>query len=435
MDRGFIALLLLTSLTGLALLVWRDSAAMALLLALHLGVVMALFLTLPYGKFAHGVYRARGAAQVGDRKTPAEPASSSARSDRRSRHRTQALGRGSRPGRHKCWPARWRRLQPAHNPGAPALMHRASGETRRFAQEDLQHETSHCNQRPSAPWRSPGTQRRRGAAAHRHQVQPRRDQRHAQGQGRAEVQGTRREVHQAAGSRSRSIRTRRCTRTRRRWTRCSWARCRCWRPSTAKFRPIGVPEFEALDLPYRLRRRCRLRQGRQRARRQVGLLKKLEAKGIIGLAFWDNGFHMVSANLPLLMPADFQGLKIRISGSKIADLYFRAARRAAADPGLLRGLPGAADRRRRRLREHAVELLHAEVLRGAEAHHGVQPRPPAVRGDHQHQVLDGPAAGHPRPARQGDERGHRIQQLDRQAGEHRCAGEDQGLGQDARCTT
>jgi citrate/tricarballylate utilization protein len=57
MDRGFIALLFLASLSGLALLVWRDSAAMAVLLALHLGVVMALFATLPYGKFAHGVFR------------------------------------------------------------------------------------------------------------------------------------------------------------------------------------------------------------------------------------------------------------------------------------------------------------------------------------------------------------------------------------------
>jgi citrate/tricarballylate utilization protein len=57
MDRAFIALLLLTSATGLALLVLRDSAAMGTLLAVHLGVVMALFLTLPYGKFAHGVFR------------------------------------------------------------------------------------------------------------------------------------------------------------------------------------------------------------------------------------------------------------------------------------------------------------------------------------------------------------------------------------------
>lgn len=57
MDRGFIALLLLVSISGLALLGWRESAAMGVLLAIHLGAVMALFATLPYGKFAHGVYR------------------------------------------------------------------------------------------------------------------------------------------------------------------------------------------------------------------------------------------------------------------------------------------------------------------------------------------------------------------------------------------
>jgi citrate/tricarballylate utilization protein len=58
LDRALLALLFLTSLTGLALLAWRDTGAMAVLLAVHLGFVMALFLTLPYGKFAHGVYRA-----------------------------------------------------------------------------------------------------------------------------------------------------------------------------------------------------------------------------------------------------------------------------------------------------------------------------------------------------------------------------------------
>jgi len=57
MDRGFIALLFLISLTGLLLLALRDTQFMGLMLALHLGVVMALFLTLPYGKFAHGIYR------------------------------------------------------------------------------------------------------------------------------------------------------------------------------------------------------------------------------------------------------------------------------------------------------------------------------------------------------------------------------------------
>jgi citrate/tricarballylate utilization protein len=57
MDRGFIALLFLVSLTGLLLLILRDTSAMALLLAIHLGTVMGLFLTLPYSKFAHGLYR------------------------------------------------------------------------------------------------------------------------------------------------------------------------------------------------------------------------------------------------------------------------------------------------------------------------------------------------------------------------------------------
>jgi citrate/tricarballylate utilization protein len=57
MDLAFLAMLLLTGLTGLALLALRETAAMGLLLALHLGVVLALFLTFPYGKFVHGLYR------------------------------------------------------------------------------------------------------------------------------------------------------------------------------------------------------------------------------------------------------------------------------------------------------------------------------------------------------------------------------------------
>ncbi len=57
LDAGFIALLLLTSLTGLSLLVLRNTAWMAPLLVVHLGIVLALFVTLPYGKFVHGLYR------------------------------------------------------------------------------------------------------------------------------------------------------------------------------------------------------------------------------------------------------------------------------------------------------------------------------------------------------------------------------------------
>jgi citrate/tricarballylate utilization protein len=57
LDRSFVVLLFITSLTGLVLMVLRESAAMRSLLALHLGAVLALFLTLPYGKFVHGIYR------------------------------------------------------------------------------------------------------------------------------------------------------------------------------------------------------------------------------------------------------------------------------------------------------------------------------------------------------------------------------------------
>jgi len=58
MDSAFIVMLFLTSLTGLLLLVLRVTPAMGTLLALHLGVVFSLFLTMPYGKFVHGLYRA-----------------------------------------------------------------------------------------------------------------------------------------------------------------------------------------------------------------------------------------------------------------------------------------------------------------------------------------------------------------------------------------
>jgi len=57
MDRAFIVLLFLISASGLLLLAYRDTVAMAFLLAVHLGFVMGFFLTMPYGKFAHGLYR------------------------------------------------------------------------------------------------------------------------------------------------------------------------------------------------------------------------------------------------------------------------------------------------------------------------------------------------------------------------------------------
>lgn len=57
MDVAFIGLLFMTSLTGLLLLGLRATPLMGTLLAVHLGFVLALFITMPYGKFIHAVYR------------------------------------------------------------------------------------------------------------------------------------------------------------------------------------------------------------------------------------------------------------------------------------------------------------------------------------------------------------------------------------------
>lgn len=93
-------------------------------------------------------------------------------------------------------------------------------------------------------------------------------------------------------------------------------------PSTAKFAPLGIKEFEALDLPW-LFKDDQTYSNAMKGTIGKWLFDKLETKGITGLAYWDNGFHMLSANRALMKPADFQGLKFRISGSKVADQYLR----------------------------------------------------------------------------------------------------------------
>ncbi len=94
-------------------------------------------------------------------------------------------------------------------------------------------------------------------------------------------------------------------------------------PSLAKFGPLGVKEFEVFDLPYAFPTKQSLYNVTEGP---IGrsLLKKLETKGITGLAYWDNGFKIMSANKPLYAPADFRGLKMRIQSSKVLDAQMRA---------------------------------------------------------------------------------------------------------------
>ncbi len=94
-------------------------------------------------------------------------------------------------------------------------------------------------------------------------------------------------------------------------------------PSLAKFGPLGVKEFEVFDLPYIFPNKTALYNVTEGPIGK-GLLKKLEGKGITGLAYWDNGFKIMSANKPLKVPADFRGLKMRIQSSKVLDAQMRA---------------------------------------------------------------------------------------------------------------
>ncbi|MDP3672390.1 MAG: TRAP transporter substrate-binding protein [Telluria sp.] len=94
-------------------------------------------------------------------------------------------------------------------------------------------------------------------------------------------------------------------------------------PSLAKFGPLGAKEFEVFDLPYIFPTKQALYSVTEGPIGK-GLLKKLESKGITGLAYWDNGFKVMSANKPLHTPADFKGLKMRIQSSKVLDAQMRA---------------------------------------------------------------------------------------------------------------
>ena len=95
-------------------------------------------------------------------------------------------------------------------------------------------------------------------------------------------------------------------------------------PSLGKLGPYGVTEFEVFDLPYLFPTKQALYAVTEGP---IGknLLTKLEAKGMLGLAYWDNGFKVMSSNKPMHNPADIKGLKMRVqSTSKVLDAEMRA---------------------------------------------------------------------------------------------------------------
>ena len=93
-------------------------------------------------------------------------------------------------------------------------------------------------------------------------------------------------------------------------------------PSNSKFGPMGIKDFEVFDLPFLLPNLASLRKVTEGPIGQK-MLKLLEPKGMIGLAYWDNGFKQMSANKPLHMPEDYKGQKFRIQSSKVLEAQFR----------------------------------------------------------------------------------------------------------------
>jgi C4-dicarboxylate-binding protein DctP len=93
-------------------------------------------------------------------------------------------------------------------------------------------------------------------------------------------------------------------------------------PSISKFGPLGVKEFDVFDLPFLMSDDTHARQ-MTASPMMAELNKKLEDKGVEPLAYWDNGAHVYTANVPLIAPDDFRGLKMRIQGSKVLDAVAR----------------------------------------------------------------------------------------------------------------
>jgi C4-dicarboxylate-binding protein DctP len=94
-------------------------------------------------------------------------------------------------------------------------------------------------------------------------------------------------------------------------------------PSLSKFGPLGVREYEVFDLPFIFDNYDELHKVTTGALGK-SLFAKLDAKGITGLAYWDNGFKSFSANKPLKGPDDFKGQKMRIQSSKVLEAQMRA---------------------------------------------------------------------------------------------------------------
>ena len=149
-----------------------------------------------------------------------------------------------------------------------------------------------------------------GAGAHRHQAEPRRRPRYAKGKGANKFKELA-EKYTEGKVRVEVYPNSQLYKDNEEVDALQLGAVQMLAPSLSKFGPLGAREFEAFDVPYIFQDKEALRKitdgpvGKE-------LLQKLESKGILGLAFWDNGFKIMSASKPINTPDDMLGLKMRI---------------------------------------------------------------------------------------------------------------------------
>ena len=160
------------------------------------------------------------------------------------------------------------------------------------------------------------------------------------------------------------------------------------------------------------------------------LFKLLDAKGMTGLAYWDNGFKMMSANKKLVAPADYKGLKFRIQSSKVLEAQFRslgAIPQVMAFSEVYQALQtGVVDGQENTSSNIYTQKMHEVQKYITVTNHGYIGYAVIVNK----KFWDGIPADIRAAARQGDGGSHRIRQQPVAEGKRRRAGGDQEVRQD-----
>jgi C4-dicarboxylate-binding protein DctP len=86
-------------------------------------------------------------------------------------------------------------------------------------------------------------------------------------------------------------------------------------PSLSKFEKF-TKQFRLFDLPFMFKDIAAV-DAFQASEAGDALKDSMQRRGLQGLAFWHNGMKQMSANVPLVLPTDANGLKFRVQSSDV----------------------------------------------------------------------------------------------------------------------